>query len=159
MPNEVDFRVAPATGTPTLDALAGFYDIGRSPTLESTFRDEFQTLATEWKRDAAGKSRLDQIVSHPAYMAILTMGRRALPLILEDLQQEPHHWFPALRAIVGDSPIRPEHAGHVASMTEAWLSWGRLKGYLGDGGPRIYFTPNISSTDEFYSSQRTYSLI
>ena len=48
---------------------------------------------------------------HPAYLDIIGMGDKAVPLILRDLKKETSHWFIALRAITKSSPVRPEDAG------------------------------------------------
>lgn len=70
---------------------------------------------------------------HPSYLAIIGLGKEALPFILKDLQRETNHWFTALRAIskVESSPVRSEDAGNLKKMREAWLKWGKDNGYLG----------------------------
>ncbi len=57
------------------------------------------------------------------------MGVVAIPLILRDLRQQPDHWFWALRSITGENPIQPKDRGRVVKMAEAWLEWGRQRGY------------------------------
>ena len=91
---------------------------------------EFDTLASEWKQETAHLSSPSMIAGHPAYQKIIGMGLEAIPLILEDLKQSKAHWFLALRAIAGESPIRPEDRGDVDAMTDAWLDWGRRHGYI-----------------------------
>jgi hypothetical protein len=49
-------------------------------------------------------------------------------LILEELREDPDHWFDALTAITGENPVREEYDFDEA--TEAWLEWGRKKGIL-----------------------------
>jgi hypothetical protein len=58
------------------------------------------------------------------------MGSPALPLILRELQRETDHWFWALKAITGEDPVDPDDRGKLANMAEAWLRWGRERGYL-----------------------------
>jgi hypothetical protein len=60
------------------------------------------------------------------------MGPDAIPLILRELQRRPEHWFWALNAITREDPIDPEYAGNVRKMTQAWLEWGRERGYIDD---------------------------
>jgi hypothetical protein len=67
---------------------------------------------------------------HPAYQRIIGMGPRVVPLILRELRRKPDHWFWALTAITGQDPIRPEDAGDILRMTQAWLDFGERQGYL-----------------------------
>ena len=84
----------------------------------------FQQLANEWKRDTVYLSSTDAIVMHPAYQRIIGMGQGVISLILQDLEEAPAHWFHALRAITGESPVRPEDRGNIDAMRRAWLDWG-----------------------------------
>jgi hypothetical protein len=67
---------------------------------------------------------------HPAYQQIIGIGPDAIPLILQELERKPGHWFWALKSITGEDPVLPEHRGQIAKMTESWLSWGYEKGHL-----------------------------
>ena len=57
------------------------------------------------------------------------MGSAVVPLVLSDLKKSRDDWFWALSAITGENPIIEADAGNVRKMTEAWLRWGRAKGY------------------------------
>jgi hypothetical protein len=68
---------------------------------------------------------------HPAYLEIISHGEKMIPFILKDLQQKPSHWFIALKTLAKNcSPVKPEDAGNIKKMTEAWLAWGRANGKL-----------------------------
>jgi hypothetical protein len=69
------------------------------------------------------------LVRHPAYQAIIALGRPAVPLLLRELAREPDHWFGALKAITGDDPVPPRSRGKLHEMTAAWLAWGKTHGY------------------------------
>jgi hypothetical protein len=70
---------------------------------------------------------------HPAYQQIIGMGEAAIPLILEELYNgDCADWFWALTAISSENPITSEQAGDIKKMSEAWIEWGKLKGYLKD---------------------------
>ena len=57
------------------------------------------------------------------------MGNAALPLILQELEQNPHHyWFWALRVISKEDPVPLEHRGIIREMATDWLNWARRKG-------------------------------
>lgn len=127
------------SGTPTmaqnpiLDQLSGF-----SVTLDHTMRvsenerlqAKFTALATKWRDETGMISSTLKIVMHPAYQSIMAMGEKALPFILRDLQQEPDHWFYALRMITDDSPVKPEDAGDMQKMADSWVQWGIESGYI-----------------------------
>ena len=91
---------------------------------------EFERLATEWKQETAHLSSMVTIAEHRAYQEIIGMGRDAIPFILRDLEVSPSQWFWALRAIAGESPVRPEDRGDVDAMTAAWFDWGRRNFYI-----------------------------
>jgi hypothetical protein len=89
---------------------------------------EFRKLVKQWKEETWHHSFIENIVMNFAYQRIIGMGEKAMPLILRELEQNPDHWFWALRAISGEDPTPPgctfDHA------VEAWLTWGRKKGYI-----------------------------
>lgn len=93
----------------------------------------FRKLARVWKAETELVSKVTKKVMHPAYQRIIGMGESAIPLILNDLEENgPDDWFWALTAITDENPIKKEMAGNMAAMTEAWLQWGRNAGYLKD---------------------------
>ena len=99
-----------------------------------TTKSEFQRLAHQWREETGMLSSVSQITMHPAYQRIIGMGERAVPLILQELEERPDHWFRALQAITGENPIPSEAAGNLRHMAEAWLNWGREKGVVAKYG-------------------------
>ena len=93
-------------------------------------RDEFRSLAEQWREETGIFSFERQWAQHPAYNRILGMGEKAVPLILQELRERPYHWFGALRTITGENPVPPEAAGNFGAMAEAWLEWGERKGHI-----------------------------
>ena len=47
-----------------------------------------------------------------------------------ELEREPDHWFWALEAITGESPVPESDAGDIEASALAWVEWGREKGLL-----------------------------
>jgi hypothetical protein len=88
----------------------------------------FRSLAEQWKRETAYLSNVAKKAMHPAYQGIIGLGEPAVPLILEELQQDPADWFWALAAITGENPVRESSAGNIEEMADAWLRWGREQG-------------------------------
>ncbi len=91
----------------------------------------FRQLAGTWKTETRFMSNVTAKALHPAYQKIIGMGEPAVPLILRDLQENgPRDWFWALYMITEANPVNESILGNMAAMTEAWLRWGRKKGYL-----------------------------
>ncbi len=90
----------------------------------------FGQLAEEWRRATALSSSPTEKAMHPAYQRIIGMGPVAIGLMLQELRRLPEQWFWALKAVSGEDPVPPETRGQVAAMAEAWLAWGRERGYL-----------------------------
>ena len=88
----------------------------------------FSDLAQRWRRETAAHSVLQKKVLHPAYQRIIGLGPVVIPLILRELQREPSHWFWALNAITGEDPVPIGSTFEQAA--DAWLKWGRARGYL-----------------------------
>ena len=90
-------------------------------------RVEFLRLRDKWHEERGIASSLTQIVACPSYLRIIGMGKKAVPLILRELEEEgdePDFWFWALEAITGDNPVPPADIGDMRAMARAWLEWG-----------------------------------
>jgi hypothetical protein len=87
--------------------------------------ERFHRLAKQWNKESAFMSSITEMVMLPSYQKIIGMGWAAVPFMLEELKDEPQHWFAALRAITDINPVPPEDAGNVRKMAEAWVKWGR----------------------------------
>ena len=99
-----------------------------STTQRDSLQERFQLLARTLYDDCAHLSSVREVVLHPAYLQIVGMGPRAVPLILRELEHEPGHWFWALRAITQVDPVIPENRGKIAQMAQDWLKWARESG-------------------------------
>lgn len=94
-----------------------------------TNKTVFNALVEEWWEQSTYESVTRRVAMSPAYQKMIGMGRGALPLILARLRTEPSpHWFWALRAIAHQDPA--EGTTEVGAASQAWLEWGRSKGYL-----------------------------
>lgn len=104
---------------------------GRSPKYyaDIMLARKFRGLVATWKEETGSKSIVSEKVVHPAYQQIISMGEKAIPLLLRELFVSPDHWFVALRSISGINPIKPEHRGRIKLMAKDWLDWGNKHGY------------------------------
>jgi len=135
----VDIFVSPETkdfGQPIWDLLqAGLIaGLSTSVTEAASFScgevtgEEFRLLIDTLERECAHLSSIREFSQHPAYLQIIGMGPRALPLILKELEESPGHWFLALREITQENPVLPEHRGSISQMAQDWLGWAKDKG-------------------------------
>lgn len=136
--NSIDYAV---TRTDSTDSRVQAWQASRSQSDNSSIKKLsyifsqqaiFQTLnylAGQWREEVKFTSSIDEMISHPCYQAIITIGIPAIPFLLKELQERPDHWFAALEAITGDDPVDPGDLGDIRKMTEAWLRWGQQHGY------------------------------
>src|SRR5207244_11589864 len=90
-----------------------------SPTEPAEIQDRFRRLATVWKSRSRYLSNPAQAAMLPEYQHIIGMGFAAVPLILEELRQEPAQWFWALTAITEENPVPAESAGNTEQMAQS----------------------------------------
>lgn len=90
----------------------------------------FRKLADEWTTETSGFPRIKDRIKHSAYRKIIGWRHEAIPYILAELKKDPpDHWFEALYQITHNDPTKPEDHGDVQRMADAWLKWGRRRGW------------------------------
>lgn len=94
--------------------------------LESEIRESMET----WVNDTLKFSSVQQMVSHPAYLHIISKGHRALPILFRELKREPNFWFTALQAITGENPVPDSLRGDVIAMQKCWIEWAEAEDYV-----------------------------
>jgi len=90
-------------------------------------KSDFDLLADEWESETQHLSSVVAIQSHKAYQAIRSMGRKAIPWILERLRPDGSSWFYLLNEIAPNPPKIDR--GNVRQIILAWKKWGRDNGY------------------------------
>jgi hypothetical protein len=93
---------------------------------------EFNSLAERWRTERPRGVDVAQMADTAAYREIIAMGVRAIRPMLIQLRQRPEHWIYALYKITGENPVPPEAEGNLKEMAEAWIRWGKERGYLGE---------------------------
>jgi hypothetical protein len=88
----------------------------------------FHELADKWRTETMVLSDITKKSMNRSYQQVIGLGPDVVPLILQDLQQDPDDWFWALSAITREDPIKPEHAGNMGLMARDWLEWGKQRG-------------------------------
>ncbi len=112
-----------STADPCLQARS---PLPKDPDLEQRFR----RLVAEWEAEVAPLFSMTARLRHRAYREIIALGPAVVPLLLRELEQRPNHWFAAHRSLTGDDPVPASDRGRIGPMTEAWIQWGRDRGYL-----------------------------
>lgn len=101
--------------------------LGRDNTI---IRKRFVELANRWHEETDYLSSPLDITDNDNYLKIISMGESVIPHILQDLQERGGNWYRVLRILSGVDPVSPEVRGEVPKMKDAWLRWGREKGYI-----------------------------
>jgi hypothetical protein len=104
-----------------------YYEV---PATRISFEQKFKNFTLTWQTETRFLSSPAEIAMNKSYQAIVGMGEKALPLIFEEMQCRPHHWFWALEAITGINPVPKEHRGNLELMTNDWLEWGQTWGHV-----------------------------
>jgi uncharacterized protein (DUF433 family) len=91
--------------------------------------EQFHRLVREWKAGRGPTSSVTRMAAHPAYRQIIGMGEVAVPLLLDELERQPDHWFLALHELTGADPVPKESRGKLREMAAAWLRWGDENGF------------------------------
>lgn len=93
-------------------------------------RKRFVDLANRWHDETDYLSSPSRITDNDTYLKIISMGEPVIPLILQDLQERGGDWYRALRILSDTDLVPSEVRGEVPRMKEAWLRWGRDRGYI-----------------------------
>jgi hypothetical protein len=89
---------------------------------------EFDPIADELASATVGLGSLRAATRHPAYGEILAMGQRAVPFLLERVEDpiQGPLWMRLLGSLIGFPPMLKMET--VADAAEAWRIWGRAFG-------------------------------
>ena len=93
--------------------------------IERIFNQLVQSVLSETQAE----SSTNRIALHPAYQQIIGLGQPAVPLLLREVEKRSGRWFWALKSITREDPVPAAARGRTKKMIDAWLAWGREKGY------------------------------
>jgi hypothetical protein len=103
--------------------------ITRRVTPSAAQRTLFNKLVRTWRHDTASSSVLTQKINHRAYQEIIKIGKPAIPLILEEMERVPGHWFWALEKLTnGKNPAIGSKT--LTEAASAWIKWGKAEDYI-----------------------------
>lgn len=126
---EITISLTPVQLFPT-DYIANLF-IDCEPITQPPNKDQtrFERLSETWKRETGMFSVVQQKMIHPIYLEIIGMSWSAVPFLIQDMQKGAAHWFPALRAIAGDTKPDDSDAGSFKEAVSIWSDWWRRKQY------------------------------
>jgi hypothetical protein len=107
------------------DLIPSLSRVINSRVIDQALKQEFNALAKDWRDETAHSSFLRDRVTHPAYLEIIGLGEKVIPLIIERLEKKENHWFPALRAIARQNPI--PNGSTFPDAVKLWKKWLREK--------------------------------
>jgi hypothetical protein len=105
--------------------------------IDINIKAKYRHFASQYARDTMHLSFVK--ANHPAYQELLAMGQDIVPLLLRDVATEERRpirdvgfWASVslLCQITGAAPWKPEDAGRLRPIRDAWVRWGQEKGYL-----------------------------
>jgi len=82
-------------------------------------------LAQEWLDDTHDISSFTQMKNVPSFLKLISLGRHAIPALLEVYAKTTRSLFIVLQEITGTNPVDERDYGDVAAIRDAWLVWGR----------------------------------
>jgi hypothetical protein len=103
----------------------------RASLADDELRHRFLDLAQQWEDETGHLSSPNQRMLHPSYKAILGMGQEhkeeLIDLLIQDMKDKRRQWFWALSYLAQVNPIKPEDAGRIDRMINAWVRWGEKR--------------------------------
>ena len=111
----------------------GTVAVGRASlryTFDVLLCNKFRKLAEQWKDETIHISSLTEMENHGAYQEIIGMGQPAVPLLLQELVNDPDWWFMALDTLVDEPPHLEGADGDLTKLSAKWIEWGKSNGYL-----------------------------
>jgi hypothetical protein len=114
----------PNTAEPTFDQPK----LKRFPPLRPVTEEDFKALVKQWRDETWFHSSLSKKYMHPAYQAIIGLGKEGLPFVLRELNQGKNYWFYALRLMARENAA--EGIADFEDARAAWLTWGYRNNYL-----------------------------
>jgi hypothetical protein len=98
---------------------------------ERTLKQKFLDQAQKWGDETRHLSSPNQKMLHPSYQAILGMGQEhkdeIIDLLIQDMRENRRQWFWALSYLAQANPIKPEDAGRIDRMINAWVRWAEMR--------------------------------
>lgn len=97
---------------------------------EASIYNEFESLKEDWLAGIRFDSGYHNLVNHPSYLKIISMGEIIIPILVRDMINNRIPWFYALEDITGEDPIREESIGRLDELIQDWTDWAEENSYV-----------------------------
>ncbi|HUY29166.1 MAG TPA: hypothetical protein VMV27_17280 [Candidatus Binataceae bacterium] len=98
----------------------------KAEAIDPAIESEFQSHVERWRKETLYLSSIARKLAHPDYLAITSMGKKVIPLLLRELEERPSYWFGALKALAKDENP-PKEENTFDGTVKAWLVWGKAR--------------------------------
>ena len=85
--------------------------------------EQFEELKGKWIQDTKFESNPEFIYGNENYKNIIELGKKVVPILLEDLLYNDTDWIFALQEIVKTDPVNKDHQGVFELMKNDWIDW------------------------------------
>lgn len=94
---------------------------------EKDYIDVFNALLKRWKTETFLYSSVTEITNHPAFIGIIELGDKVIPLIIGEIEKAPSLIMEALPILTGEDPISESDYGDIPAMAASWIEWYNSK--------------------------------
>lgn len=91
--------------------------------VDGDLKSTFESLKGKWIKEVGCQSSPSILYNNINYKKIISIGKKIIPILIEDLKSPIGDWFQALQDITGVDPIKEDNRGYVAKMIEDWENW------------------------------------
>lgn len=85
-------------------------------------RDRVRNYIKRWEKETMFLSDINKIVGNDNFKQIISLGEKAAPFILEELNEKPSHIVWALNLIFGRQISNQQLS--IKDASKAWVRWG-----------------------------------
>lgn len=85
--------------------------------------DRFHIWRRAWARATMFSSSIDEMIASLWMARIVNLGSKAIPLVVDEIRDEPSYLFLALPKMVGEDPVPEALYGDVEAICRFWVDW------------------------------------
>jgi len=90
---------------------------------EDDYVQEFYRLLRKWRYETLTSSSGTEMISRQEFTRIVALGKKAVPLIIDEIRTNPDYVMAALPLITNEDPVPDNVRGNMTEMANAWIAW------------------------------------